>query len=57
MIDMPPMTAFVYGKFKNAVGKRQNAGLQHFLLFPQCFQKHTYATVIKSWHSVVKDWC
>ena len=24
---------------KNIVGKGENAGYQHFLLFPQCFQK------------------
>ena len=23
--------------FKNIVGKEENAGKQHFLLFPQCF--------------------
>ena len=27
----------------NIVGKGENAGYQHFLLFPQCFQK-TYVT-------------
>ena len=25
--------------FLNVVGKEENAGYQHFLLFPQCFQK------------------
>ena len=24
---------------ENIVGKEENAGCQHFLLFPQCFQK------------------
>ena len=31
---------FVLGKVENIVGKGENAGHQHFLLFPKCFQKH-----------------
>ena len=30
------------------VGKGENAGYQHFLLFPQCFQKLLLFKVIKS---------
>ena len=30
---------FVLGRVENIVGKGENAGNQHFLLFPQCFQK------------------
>ena len=26
-------------RIENIVGKEENAGYQHFLLFPQCFQK------------------
>ena len=29
---------FVLGRIENIVGKGENAGFQHFLLFPQCFQ-------------------
>ena len=29
----------VLDKLENIVGKEENAGYQHFLLFPQCFQK------------------
>ena len=29
----------VYDRVENIVGKGENAGNQHFLLFPQCFQK------------------
>ena len=29
----------VFHKIENIVGKEENAGYQHFLLFPQCFQK------------------
>ena len=28
---------FDMGRVENIVGKGQNAGYQHFLLFPQCF--------------------
>ena len=30
---------FWFGRVENIVGKGENAGYQHFLLFPQCFQK------------------
>ena len=30
---------FVLGGIENEVGKGENDGYQHFLLFPQCFQK------------------
>ena len=30
---------FVLGRVENIVGKGDNAGYQHFLLFQQCFQK------------------
>ena len=33
------MAKFVLDKTENIVGKEENAGYQHFLLFPQCFQK------------------
>ena len=29
---------FVFDRVENNVGKGENAGYQHFLLFPQCFQ-------------------
>ena len=29
----------VLDKTENNVGKEENAGYQHFLLFPQCFQR------------------
>ena len=29
----------VFHRIENIVGKEENAGYQHFLLFPQCFQK------------------
>ena len=33
---------FVLGRVENNVGKGENAGFQHFLLFPQCFQKASF---------------
>ena len=29
---------FAFGRVENIVEKGENAGYQHFLLFPQCFQ-------------------
>ena len=33
---------FVFHRVEKVVGKGENAGYQHFLLFPQCFQKAFY---------------
>ena len=30
---------YILERVENIVGKGENAGYQHFLLFPQCFQK------------------
>ena len=32
---------------ENIVGKGENAGYQHFLLFPQCFQKVSLSGLLK----------
>ena len=32
---------------ENIVGKGQNGGYQHFLLFPQCFQKASFGGSLK----------
>ena len=39
---------FVMGWVENIVGKGENAGNQHFLLFPQCFQKGFFPRVVRS---------
>ena len=39
---------FVLGTVENIVGKGENAGFQHFLLFPQCFQKLSFVEVLKA---------
>ena len=33
------MVNYICDRVENIVGKGGNAGYQHFLLFPQCFQK------------------
>ena len=38
---------FVLGRVENIVGKGENAGYQHFLLFPQCFQKASFSGSLK----------
>ena len=37
---------------ENIVGKGENAGWQHFLLFPHCFQKASFPDVSKG----VTEW-
>ena len=44
----------VFRTIGNIVGKEENAGYQHFLLFPQCFQKPFSLKCVKSCHSVLK---
>ena len=38
-LNMTQKLKFAFGRVENIVGKGENAGYQHFLLFPQCFQK------------------
>ena len=38
-INMMQKLEFALGRIENIVGKGENAGYQHFLLLPQCFQK------------------
>ena len=37
----------VSDRVENIVGKGENAGYQHFLLFPQCFQKALFMGSLK----------
>ena len=37
--DITEMVQFFPDQVENIVGKGENAGYQHFLLFPRCFQK------------------
>ena len=38
---------FLFDREENIVGKVENAGYQHFLLFPQCFQKPCFPGSLK----------
>ena len=38
-INVAQMIISSFDRVENIVGKGENAGYQHFLLFPQCFQK------------------
>ena len=41
-IDVAQMMISVFDTVEKIVGKGENAGYQHFLLFPQCFQKASF---------------
>ena len=41
------MTISVFDRVENIVGKGENAGNQHFLLFPQCFLPLIHKTIFK----------
>ena len=41
-INVTRMIISVYVRVENIVGKGENAGYQHFLLFPQCFEKVSF---------------
>ena len=42
------MIISVLDTVENIVGKEENAGYQHFLLFPQSFQKASFSGLLKS---------
>ena len=46
-IKVLKMMTFVYDRAENIVGKGENAGYQHFIHFPQCFQKAFYSRSLK----------
>ena len=52
-INVVQKLKFVGGRVENIVGKGENAGYQHFLLSPQCFQKSFILGVVKSQDCVV----
>ena len=56
-INVPQMMISVFDRVENIVGKGENSGYQHFLLFffPQCFQKASFlGSVVTSRDCVVK---
>ena len=46
-INVTKKLNFILGKVKNIVGKGENAGYQHFLLFLQCYQKLSFSGLKK----------
>ena len=46
-INVNEKLKFDIGGVENIVGKGENAGYQHFLLFPQCFQKASSSGSLK----------
>ena len=44
----------VFHSIENIVGKEENAGYQHFLLFPTMFSKGFFLQCVKSRHCMVK---
>ena len=49
------MMISVFDKVENIVGKEENAGYQHFLLFLRCFQKSSHTglqKVVIAWYRV-----
>ena len=41
-IKVAQMLISIFDRIENIVGKGENAGYQHFLFFPQCFQKTSF---------------
>ena len=48
------MIICVFDRVENIVGKGENAGYQHFLLFPQCFEKASFSDMSKG--VIVWEW-
>ena len=48
------MIISVFYSIENIVGKGENAGLQHFLLSPQCFEKASFPDMSKG--VIVWEW-
>ena len=46
-IHVAQMMISVFDRVENIVGKRENAGYQHFLLFPQCFRKASFLGLLE----------
>ena len=46
-VNVTYVTNFVMGRIENIVRKGENAGYQHFLLFPQCFHKANISGSLK----------
>ena len=47
-LKVAKMTIFLFDRAENTMGKGENAGYQHFLLFPQSFSKPSSLGSLKS---------
>ena len=47
ILDVVQMMICVTDWLENIMGKGENAGYQHFLLFPQCFRKTAFPVSFK----------
>ena len=47
-LNLAKLIRFALERVENIVGKGENAGYQHFLLFPKCFQKSYFHGSLKS---------
>ena len=48
-LNVAKMKISVLVRKENIVGKGENAGYQHFLFFPQCFQRVSSVGTLKVW--------
>ena len=46
-LNVTKIAKFVFDWVEIVVGKGENVAYQHFLLFPQCFQKVTFSGSLK----------
>ena len=46
-MNVAEMMIYSFDRTENIVGKGENAGDQHFLLFPLCFQKDSFSGSLK----------
>ena len=53
-LNVAQMMEIGFDKKENIVGKGENAGYQHFLLFQQCFPKIFFLGGVRSRNRVVK---
>ena len=54
-LNIDKMTISVLERVESTEGKGENAGYQHFLLFPQCFPKPSPLGVVKRWDRLIKS--
>ena len=48
-LNVAKMMISLFDGVENTMGKGENAGYQHFLLFPQCFQEASFSRSLKYW--------